>query len=547
MKVSVIVPVYNTEKYLEKCICSVLNQTYKNIELVLINDGSTDNSDNICRAWFQKDCRIKYICQENQGQGVARNKGIEKAEGQYLIFVDSDDWIELNLIEVVLKYMEQNKADICVFSYRMVQDKNIIEIPLEFQLCEGKSISEEKEVLSHLMPVLCNKMFRTDLLKKSNIQMKNFICEDLLYQAQLYIYANKIVTLDKCFYNYRYSREGNMSTNFQGYFEVTTSVELLNQFYKKRKLWDRYWKELYLLSFHIFKDILFRIHKRQDLHIPFEIKERYPKILQKFKICLSKYYSHKINMGLLDKKYLLIGSYNLRVIIHTLLLEEENLKQDFPASSLISMMSDNLWMESELLFKNTSFKNSYRKRAVEQDIFKVFLRERISSEIDFVVIDCLEEIYDIYEIAKDTYITDSDYLQEVKKELFYMKIPFLCEKRRKLYEKAVKRLAIKLKETNIKIVIIKNFLSERHSKYYDMDILFENIKQIKAINEELEWCYEMLISNFPSAYVVDTLELEKLRFTFENFPFGCIPFYYNNGYYRQVAIQLNETIGNHYE
>jgi len=112
--ISVIVPVYNTEKYLNRCVDSIIAQTYKNIEVYLIDDGSNDNSGLICDEYQKKDNRIKVIHKENGGQGVARNVALDECSGEYIYFVDSDDWIEKNAIELMLKSCKENNAQICV-------------------------------------------------------------------------------------------------------------------------------------------------------------------------------------------------------------------------------------------------------------------------------------------------------------------------------------------------------------------------------------------------------------------------------------------------
>ena len=106
-KVSVVVPVYNTEKYLQRCIQSILGQTYERLELILIDDGSTDSSGTLCDAAAQKDSRVKVLHKENEGAGEARNYGINMAEGDYICFVDSDDYIAHRYIEIMLKTAER--------------------------------------------------------------------------------------------------------------------------------------------------------------------------------------------------------------------------------------------------------------------------------------------------------------------------------------------------------------------------------------------------------------------------------------------------------
>ena len=129
-KITVIVPVYNVENYLEKCLDSLINQTYKNIEIIVINDGSTDNQGEICQEYAQKDNRIVYIEKENGGLSDARNVGLDKMTGSYVTFIDSDDWIEQDYIETLYKKIVEYQADIAVGNYilTMKMRKHIISI-----------------------------------------------------------------------------------------------------------------------------------------------------------------------------------------------------------------------------------------------------------------------------------------------------------------------------------------------------------------------------------------------------------------------------------
>lgn len=118
--ISVIVPVYNVEEYLEECLESIREQTYTDIEVILVNDGSTDSSRQICERYCEKDNRFKLINQENQGQSVARNRGVKESIGEYIMFVDSDDVININVLEVLIPYM---KTEVDIVECRMTRKK----------------------------------------------------------------------------------------------------------------------------------------------------------------------------------------------------------------------------------------------------------------------------------------------------------------------------------------------------------------------------------------------------------------------------------------
>lgn len=127
--ISVIIPIYNMEKYLDRCINSITEQSYKNIEILLINDGSTDNSLKICKKFQKEDERIKFFSMNHQGVSIARNLGIEKAKGKYIMFIDSDDWIEKDTIKTLYENIKNNDMSIC--SYHRVFDNHIDQLIIQ--------------------------------------------------------------------------------------------------------------------------------------------------------------------------------------------------------------------------------------------------------------------------------------------------------------------------------------------------------------------------------------------------------------------------------
>ena len=122
--VSIVVPIYNVENYLRQCLDSIMGQTYQNFECLLINDGSPDHSADICREYVSKDSRFKYFEKENGGVSSARNLGIERSEGAYITFIDSDDWVESDYLEVLYKALIDEKADITVSTYKQFNIKD---------------------------------------------------------------------------------------------------------------------------------------------------------------------------------------------------------------------------------------------------------------------------------------------------------------------------------------------------------------------------------------------------------------------------------------
>ena len=159
-KVSVVVPIYNTGKYLEKCINSIRNQTYKNLEIILIDDGSTDDSKIICEKYSKVDSRIKFFSKENSGVSSTRNVGIDIATGQYILFVDSDDFIEIEMIEIMLDDIKNYNAEFSVCEYRNLKSR--------IHLLDKNDMMISVFETNGIQGYLCNKMYKTNIIKENN-------------------------------------------------------------------------------------------------------------------------------------------------------------------------------------------------------------------------------------------------------------------------------------------------------------------------------------------------------------------------------------------
>lgn len=213
--VSIIIPVYNAEAYLEQCINSILNQLYQNIEIIIINDGSSDNSLNIIKEFEKKDKRIKVINKENSGVSSTRNIGISIASGDYLMFVDSDDYIEKNMILDMLQAMRENNVD------GVRCNSNIFDIKNNFKHEIFGSFSNKKIVKKEINELL--ERFLTEkntigsytpllLMKRSVVprfETELFYLEDVNFYIKLFINIEAIYFLDKNLYNYRYNKQSS--------------------------------------------------------------------------------------------------------------------------------------------------------------------------------------------------------------------------------------------------------------------------------------------------------------------------------------------------
>ena len=178
-KISVIVPVYKVEKYLDRCVESIVNQTYKNLEIILVDDGSPDNCPAICDAWANKDERIKVIHKENGGVSSARNRGIDAATGDYIGFVDSDDWIEPDMYELLADNAKKYDADISRCGYFVDWPDHIAQVG-NGGILLYEDIERRCEMLRsyHLVSALWNKIYRRELFEEERLDESLRITED---------------------------------------------------------------------------------------------------------------------------------------------------------------------------------------------------------------------------------------------------------------------------------------------------------------------------------------------------------------------------------
>lgn len=215
-KISVIIPVYNVEKYLSACIKSILNQTHRNLELILIDDGSKDNSGQICDEFAKKDSRIRVIHQENGGVSVARNKGVDISEGDYIAFVDSDDFVAPNMYESLLKAIKRTDADMALCNYRKVDEEGAT--ISEYTYVQNEVVSGEKALEwlerehNWSYVVVWPKLYHRSVFE--NIRFKEkVICEDEFAVHHIFLKCKKIVTISDSLYCYRYNPSSITSVN----------------------------------------------------------------------------------------------------------------------------------------------------------------------------------------------------------------------------------------------------------------------------------------------------------------------------------------------
>mgnify|MGYP005769349231 FL=1 len=229
-KVSIIVPIYNTSKYLNGCIKSLLHQTLEDIEIILINDGSTDESESIIKKY--KDKRIKYISKKNEGIGKTRNLGIDTATGEYLSFIDSDDYIEPNFCEVMYEKAIKDKCDIVICDY--YEDHNYGLKEIRFPTFKDASLKENPDILNMVNLGPCNKIYKRSLFKnKENRFVENLKYEDAPLVVKLLLNAKKIGKIDDCLAHYVIHENSETTTRDERIFDIIKITDIMVNDLKK--------------------------------------------------------------------------------------------------------------------------------------------------------------------------------------------------------------------------------------------------------------------------------------------------------------------------
>lgn len=246
IKVSIIVPVYNSEKYLKKCLNSLVNQTLKDIEIIIIDDGSTDNSKKIINSF--KDSRINYFYQTNKGQANARNNGLKKVNGKYVMFIDSDDYVDINMCNELFSLANSHDYDIVVTDYYIESKNNTVDYVKILDNNNSKEITHREYMFSDNGP--CNKIYKAKFLLDNKFKFpEGIIFEDYASIPTLSIYKPRCYYLNSAFLHYVHHNNSTMRTDeykekYENLFEAT------NILYNKMKDSDCIQELEYLITYH---------------------------------------------------------------------------------------------------------------------------------------------------------------------------------------------------------------------------------------------------------------------------------------------------------
>lgn len=324
IKISVIIAVYNIEEYIERCLLSIINQSLKEIEIIVVNDGSTDNSLHRIKNIANNEKRIKIVDKENQGLIEARKSGYKISKGKYLLFIDGDDWLEEGCLYKIYETAIQSNSDIVQFNaYKSYDYKKE-----HFRVFE-KSISNSEDnlknaLLNSIRPNIWSKLVRREFLKENNITFPNNISygEDLATTLNWFIYNPKLSIVEDSLYNYyqRYNSITNVISDT--IIDVDKAIQFIEEQLKYKNKYNTYKKEFdYMVFLHLYIYRIIEANKLSDIHekVYNQYKKRNIDInniyIKKYIDNCNLYLKFKIKFGLLGYRYCKVWNSMKNIIL----------------------------------------------------------------------------------------------------------------------------------------------------------------------------------------------------------------------------------------
>ncbi|WP_194191028.1 glycosyltransferase [Clostridium chrysemydis] len=292
---SVIIPVYNIENYLEKCIDSVLKQRFKNYEIILVNDGSTDNSLKICKRYKQRYNNITLIDKKNGGLSDARNAGLKIANGEFVVFIDSDDYIDEFMFEKMINVAQKDNLDLVICDCERVYESKEIDKICKCDLDSSKLYNNEELLYNYLLqnirPNAWDKLYRKSLFIENNIEFpKGLYHEDLLTTFRIIKEVKRAKYIDEPFYKYL-CREGSITTNLKlkNLEDMSIIIKRINELFNEMNLQKEYVDAFNILNYNVCSYIKNNINDEKKENIIADIKSKFIKN----KMVLNKLISNK--------------------------------------------------------------------------------------------------------------------------------------------------------------------------------------------------------------------------------------------------------------
>ncbi len=556
-EITVILPVYNVADYMDQCLVTVTEQSLRPIEILLIDDGSTDKSLEKCREWARKDSRITVFHRENDGVASARNFGVLMARGKYIAFVDPDDWLEKDYLEKLWKAAEAAGADFAecdLWRYDNRSGKKI------YRSCYGR-MGQAYSLPEHMKygPTATYKAIsRKSLWKKYKLAMPRCSFESPAVYSLILALSNRVVNVREALYYYRRFRENSLVENGYAHRDgkpnnrlAIRAMDFLVEEFRRTGRYEEYAGILEGVVKYRLNDILaMQFHRKS--------REDFRELTQNYRSFLAERFPKGKN-----EPYITWGGYNLnRILTHMDWLHDPYARFNF--SSLVSLLN-----QEEPAYGQTH-KNRYRQIMLERERKRSYWEILRELKPKFVFIDLIEERFDILQLG-DSFVTMSDAFEGAKftggpgviklpaqteagkpsgkEELtpeemirFGQVIARDSARCKELWQRACQKM---VKETqricpDIRFVIIENYLCGTMGNLESRKP-FENTEYIRKTNSVLQQYYSCLKELLPDAAVVSPSE-DDLYFTDEKYEYGAIPSHLNEIENQKIAAKIEEAL-----
>ncbi len=391
--VSVIIPVYNVVNYIDKCMESVINQTFRDIEIILINDGSTDGSDKKCEIWSQLDDRIIYISKKNQGPGISRNIGVNVAQYPYVTFLDADDWWDLTYIEKMYTAAILSKADIVLCDINYIEQLPNGEYQIvtsRLRMPEGKILipSENINVINTARAFLCGKLFRKNLFTNYRIEQPSHYYEDLAVTPIIVALSKSLYRIPIPLYNYFRNRNGSTMNSSLHLGDMVLTLRGLKQRFEQHDLYNHYYEAFKKLSYNHVRVILNKINQQKSSN---NLSDEHRKIKKELFDFMDENFVGWIKFD--DKSFSMMGSPYLKKVISNITFVQTSFVQIIGKQRLNEIKSSDyliIDLSDELI--NILLKQNLEEQA--DSLYHLFAKmlNKINPEKVFVVSNKLEDI-----------------------------------------------------------------------------------------------------------------------------------------------------------
>ena len=530
--ISVILPVYNVGEYLDVCMDSLEGQTFSDMEILLINDGSTDDSAERCRSWAQKDDRIRFIDKENEGVAATRNLGVREARGKYLAFVDPDDWLDPTYMEKLCTRLEETGADFAecdLWRYDNRSGKAI------YRSCCSRAgkLYDLREHMKYGPTATYKSMSRRTLWERYGIRMPSCAFESPAIYALVVALSGRVESIPEALYYYRRFRENSLIENGyaakDGAPNNTMGVEamafLLSEF-RRCGIYEAYGDTLEGVVKYRLNDILaLQFHRKP--------KEDFRALVRSHRQFLEEAFPSGHN-----EPYLTWGGYNLnRILTHMNWLHDPSCRFNF--SSIASLFGS-----SKEPLPAVRHRNRYRQMMLERERTQCFWDVLQETQPRYLFMDLMEERFDLVS-AGERYLTKSDaYDGRLEGETEGPVIPRSSPACTELWEKSARAFVdeIRKRAPKLRPVIVESYLCETVGDL-EHRTPFANLDGIRQTNAILASYYRYLEVLWPEAVVVRLAD-DPLFFTDSKFEYGAIPSHLNELINQQTAERIEQLLKN---